>query len=404
VTFGRQLRRPDLPTAGARWGEAALPEGSVYRFLARERVRLFPAELFADLFQPTGPAHRSWPPRSVPCYSATTTTGRRASRPATGPTGPPVRSWWTHWSVMPTGPTTPCGTSRWTHGSPRRPGCWPPSPAKTSRRPTTGASGSSRHRPRPGHLHRRPRGPPRPQDHRARLRRLQGPCGGGPRQRGHLRGRGQPGGHRRRHGRAHAARRPAARPRRAAVHPGDGLWRQRLRHRRQPGLAGRPRAHPDGQDRTPDRTGRPLRRGGRARFSDACSVCPLRDGCTISAGGRMVTIHPHEGELAAARIRQRQPAWRADYRATRPKVERKLAHLLRRRHGAVCGCGASSASPKTGSCWPPRPTWPASPPSACAPQPAAGGCNGPDRAARPPLDDGCSTRRIPIARQKTAAT
>jgi hypothetical protein len=32
----------------------------VYRFLARERARLFPAELFADLFQPTG--RRSVPP------------------------------------------------------------------------------------------------------------------------------------------------------------------------------------------------------------------------------------------------------------------------------------------------------------------------------------------------------
>ena len=42
---------------------------------------------------------------------------------------------------------------------------------------------------------------------------------------------------------------------------------------------------------------------------------------------------PQEAELAAARTRQRDPAWRADYRATRPKVERKLAHLLRRRHG-----------------------------------------------------------------------
>jgi hypothetical protein len=30
--------------------------------------------------------------------------------------------------------------------------------------------------------------------------------------------------------------------------------------------------------------------------------------------------------------RQRDP-WLADDRATRPKVERKLAHLLRRRHG-----------------------------------------------------------------------
>ena len=60
MTLGRQLRRPELPTAGARWCEAALPEGSVYRFLARERGRLFPPELFADLFESTG--RRSVPP------------------------------------------------------------------------------------------------------------------------------------------------------------------------------------------------------------------------------------------------------------------------------------------------------------------------------------------------------
>jgi hypothetical protein len=78
----------------------------------------------------------------------------------------------------------------------------------------------------------------------------------------------------------------------------------------------------------------PARRGGgRARFGVACSVCPLRQACTSSARGRVVAIHPHEATLAAARTRQRDPAWLADYRATRPKVERKLAHLLRRRHG-----------------------------------------------------------------------
>jgi Transposase domain (DUF772) len=60
VTLGRQLRRPELPTVGAGWCEAALPEGSVYRFLARERAWLFPPELFADLFQATG--RRSVPP------------------------------------------------------------------------------------------------------------------------------------------------------------------------------------------------------------------------------------------------------------------------------------------------------------------------------------------------------
>jgi IS5 family transposase len=47
----------------------------------------------------------------------------------------------------------------------------------------------------------------------------------------------------------------------------------------------------------------------------------------------VVTIHPREAELTAARARQCDPAWLADYRATRPKVERKLPHLLRRRHG-----------------------------------------------------------------------
>jgi Transposase domain (DUF772) len=60
VTLGRQLRRPDLSTTGARWCEAVLPERSVYRFLARERAKLFPPELFVDLFQATG--RRSVPP------------------------------------------------------------------------------------------------------------------------------------------------------------------------------------------------------------------------------------------------------------------------------------------------------------------------------------------------------
>jgi hypothetical protein len=80
---------------------------------------------------------------------------------------------------------------------------------------------------------------------------------------------------------------------------------------------------------------RPARRGGgQARFGVACSVCPLRQACTSSVRGRVVAVHPHEAELAIARARRRDPAWLADYRATRPKVERKLAHLLRRRH---CG-------------------------------------------------------------------
>jgi hypothetical protein len=73
--------------------------------------------------------------------------------------------------------------------------------------------------------------------------------------------------------------------------------------------------------------------GGVARFGRACALCPLASACTSSPAGRTVTIHPQEARLQAARSRQRDPAWRADYRAHRPTVERKLAHLLRRRHG-----------------------------------------------------------------------
>jgi hypothetical protein len=73
--------------------------------------------------------------------------------------------------------------------------------------------------------------------------------------------------------------------------------------------------------------------GFQVRFRSACAGCPLRTRCTTSAGGRQIKIGPHEALLAAGRAATRDPAWRADYRATRPKVERKLAHLMRRRHG-----------------------------------------------------------------------
>ena len=75
------------------------------------------------------------------------------------------------------------------------------------------------------------------------------------------------------------------------------------------------------------------RHHGQASFGPACGSCPLRDQCTSAAAGRTVTITPYEHELAAARARQADPERAADYRATRPKVERKLAHLVRRRHG-----------------------------------------------------------------------
>jgi hypothetical protein len=70
-----------------------------------------------------------------------------------------------------------------------------------------------------------------------------------------------------------------------------------------------------------------------AYFGTACATCLLRERCTNATGGRTIAVGPHEGALARARQRQADPSWQADYRATRPKVERKLAHLMRRRHG-----------------------------------------------------------------------
>jgi hypothetical protein len=72
---------------------------------------------------------------------------------------------------------------------------------------------------------------------------------------------------------------------------------------------------------------------GFARFEKHCPGCPLRAQCTDSKSGRNIRIHAHEETLARIRQRQKDPAWRARYRATRPKVERKLAHMMARRHG-----------------------------------------------------------------------
>ncbi len=81
----------------------------------------------------------------------------------------------------------------------------------------------------------------------------------------------------------------------------------------------------------------PIRRGtngaGTASFGPACAGCPLREQCTTAAAGRTISVGVYEEQLAAARARQQHPDWVSDYRATRPKVERKIGHLMRRKHG-----------------------------------------------------------------------
>ena len=63
VTMGRADRQSDLFDDVVRFCEGSLPASSIYGFLARERDRLFPDELFDDLFSERGRA--SVPPSVV---------------------------------------------------------------------------------------------------------------------------------------------------------------------------------------------------------------------------------------------------------------------------------------------------------------------------------------------------
>ena len=71
-----------------------------------------------------------------------------------------------------------------------------------------------------------------------------------------------------------------------------------------------------------------------ARFGTACATCLLAERCTTAKTGRTISVGPYEAQITAARAEQADPAWQADYRATRPKVERKIGHLMRRWHGS----------------------------------------------------------------------
>lgn len=72
---------------------------------------------------------------------------------------------------------------------------------------------------------------------------------------------------------------------------------------------------------------------GVAEFGTCCATCPMRNQCTTSPSGRTVRTHPKHKTLSRARTHQRDAKWKAHYRAVRPKVERKIAHLMRRKHG-----------------------------------------------------------------------
>lgn len=70
-----------------------------------------------------------------------------------------------------------------------------------------------------------------------------------------------------------------------------------------------------------------------ARFGKPCAACPLAWRCTSSRRGRTIHAGRREHRLQAARQRQADPAWRASYTSTRPKVESTIARLMLRKHG-----------------------------------------------------------------------
>jgi hypothetical protein len=72
---------------------------------------------------------------------------------------------------------------------------------------------------------------------------------------------------------------------------------------------------------------------GIAAFAASCTGCARRPHCTDAKDGRAIRIHAKEATLQRSRALQRAPTWKTRYRSTRPKVERKLAHLVSRRHG-----------------------------------------------------------------------
>jgi len=77
--------------------------------------------------------------------------------------------------------------------------------------------------------------------------------------------------------------------------------------------------------------GRPHADGTRlAQFKVLCSGCPLRERCTTSKTGRVLSVHPQHALLATARRAATDPAWQAEYRRWRPPAERAIAWLAAR--------------------------------------------------------------------------
>jgi hypothetical protein len=76
---------------------------------------------------------------------------------------------------------------------------------------------------------------------------------------------------------------------------------------------------------------RPITETRHVVFGKLCAQCPLRAQCTTAASGRTLRLHPHHDLLRRARRDwATDPDLRADYRATRPNVERVVSQIASR--------------------------------------------------------------------------
>ena len=104
---------------------------------------------------------------------------------------------------------------------------------------------------------------------------------------------------------------------------GPPVHQRRLPHR----PAGRRSAARPG---TPPRSAR--RSGGQASFAPFCGDCPLRAQCTAARNGRKINIHRREATLQRPGPGRRTLPGSGPT-ATRPIIERKIAHFVRRPWG-----------------------------------------------------------------------
>ena len=85
--------------------------------------------------------------------------------------------------------------------------------------------------------------------------------------------------------------------------------------------------HEAGTATCPAGTTRHITPAGMANFGAACRGCPLRGRCTTAKAGKVLHVGARDQLLRAARRDWADPAFRRDYRTTRPAVERIVAHV-----------------------------------------------------------------------------